>query len=368
MKFSCTQENLNNGLSTVGHIASRGASLPILNNILLKTIPGGLELTATNLEVAITTTIRGKAEGEGMITVQGKLLTEAVSLLPDEKVDLVIDGLSLLLTCDKNHTVIKGMGAEDFPVIPQVTKGQSATVPTKDLSEAINKVVFSVNPDEGRPEISGVFLGNTNGKIAIVGTDSYRLAESILVGDKGSTPENGIIIPLRAAQEVGRISQTSGADETTIFFGDNQILWQIGDTQIVSRLVSGQYPDYLQIIPKDFNTTIVVNKDALQKAVRSASLFVRSGINDVRLKFDSNKKVVVVSSTNSQLGENATEINTQTEGEGAEVVFNYRYLLDGLAAIPTKEVKIKVVGPNQPSLFEPNNNEGYRYLIMPIRQ
>lgn len=368
MKFSCTQENLNNGLSTVGHIAARGASLPILNNVLLKSVPGGLELTTTNLEVAVTTTIRGKLDGEGAITVQGKIFAEVVSLLPDDKVDLSIEGSSLEIVCGKNRTLIKGMGADDFPVIPQINKTNKISVKTNDLAEAVSRVVFAVNPDEGRPEIGGVFFGNNQKNIVLAGTDSYRLAESVLVVESNVPKNEGIIIPLRAAQEVGRISAMSSNEETLIFFSDNQILWQIGDTQIISRLVSGQYPDYSQIIPKEFNTTIVIKKEELQKAVRSASLFVRSGINDVKFKLDSEKKLATISSNNSQLGENATEIEAQISGVTNEVVFNYRYLLDGLAAIVGKEVKIRVVDGKQPSLFESNTGDDYRYLIMPIRQ
>ncbi|HAO81116.1 MAG: polymerase III subunit beta protein [Parcubacteria group bacterium GW2011_GWD2_43_10] len=368
MKFFCTKENINNGLALVGHVATKSTSLPILNNILLKTTPGGLQLTATNLEVAITTIIRGKTEGEGNITVQGKLLIEAAALLPDDKVELLVDNGSLTITCGRSRTVIKGAPAEDFPVIPQINGGNKFIIPTQKLAEAVSRVVFTVNPDEGRPEISGVFLGNVSKKTVLVGTDSYRLAENTLGESKNIIQPEGLIIPLRTAQEVGRISQSSDIEQIEVVLGDNQVLWQIGETQIISRLVSGQYPDYLQIIPKEFSTTAKLNREALQQAVRAASLFVRSGINDVRLKFKVSDKTVLVSSTNSQLGENTTEVGAEIDGEETEVIFNYRYLLDGLSVIPGREIKIKVAGPNSPSLFEPKDGTDYRYLIMPIRQ
>jgi len=368
MKFLCTQENLNNGLSSVGRIAAKSASLPILNNILFKAVPGGLELTATNLEVAVTTTIRGKVEGEGSITIQSRLITEVVALLPNEKVELEVEETTLNITCGKSRTIIKGTTAEDFPVIPQVGGGKEISLPTSELAEAINRVSFAVNPDESRPEIGGVFLGKINKKIVLVGTDSYRLAESTLSVKAEDLQIDGVIIPLRAAQEVGRISQDTETAEVVIVLGENQILWKIGETKVVSRLVSGQYPDYLQIVPKEFNTTILVGRDTIQQAVRAASLFVRSGINDVRLMADPGAKAVKISSTNSQLGENTTELEAEVKGEAAEAVFNYRYLLDGLAALSGKEVRVRVAGPNSPSLFEPKSGEGYRYLIMPIRQ
>lgn len=368
MKFFCTQENINRGLGLVGHITNKNTSLPILNNILLKFSPLGLELTATNLEVAVTTIVRGRVEGVGEIAIQGKLLSEAVSLLPDEKVEMAVTDNNLTIICGRSRTVIKGLGPEDFPVIPQINNGNKITLNTHSLAEGINMVSFTVNPDESRPEISGVFLGKINKKLVLVGTDSYRLAEKTISGQTNNLTVDGLIIPLRAAQEIARISQNSEAEEVEITLGDNQVLWQIGETKIISRLVAAQYPDYLQIIPKEFFTQAEVERSLLQQAVKVASLFVRSGINDVKLKFSPQNKTILVSSTNSQLGENNTEVPAEISGESVEVVFNYRYLLDGLAAIPNKEIKIVVVESNKPSLFEPKNDGGYRYLIMPIRQ
>lgn len=368
MKFSCIKENINNGLNTVSHIASKNTSLPILNNILLRLVPGGLELTATNLEVAITTTVRGKTEGEGELAVQGRLLSEAAALLPDEKVEFLIEKNTLTISCGKSRTIIKGVSSDDFPVIPKIDKTTQITLPNPELANTISKVVFTINPDESRPEISGVFLGNVNNKLVFVGTDSYRLAEASLGKEIENLNPAGLIIPLKTAQEVARISQNTEADTVGVFLGENQVLWQIGETKIISRLVVAQYPDYLQIIPKDFNTKIILSREALQQAVKAASLFVRSGINDVKLKFNPTTKTAQISSTNSQLGENTTEISAEIEGAETEVIFNYRYLLDGLAALEGKDITISVVNPNDPSLFESKSNSDYRHLIMPIRQ
>jgi DNA polymerase-3 subunit beta len=368
MKFSCTKENINKGLALVSHVAAKGASLPILSNILFKSVAGGIELTATNLEVAVTTIVRGRVDGDGSITIQGRLITDAVALLPNEKVEIEVVDTTMTLICGKSKTVIKGMAAEEFPVIPEVKEVASIGLGCDELVAAINRVIFAVNPDEGRPEISGVFLGKNKQNLVIAGTDSYRLAESLLSGKGENMQTDGLIIPLRTAQEVARVGQGVAADEVLIIIGDNQVLWKIGEVKIISRLVSGQYPDYQQIIPKDFNTSALVEREKLQQAVRAASLFVRSGINDVRLNFDKNKGSIFVSSNNSQLGENTNELEASINGESVEIIFNYRYLLDGLAALPGKDVKISVAGANRPSLFEPKESGAYRYLIMPIRQ
>lgn len=365
MKFSCTQENLSNGLQLVSHVAARGSGLPILSNVLLRATPGGLELTATNLEVAIVTTIRGKTEGAGLVTIQGRLLTEAVGLLPKERVDLELDGTNLTIVCGKSRAVVKGAPADDFPVIPEVSGGVKINTDAAGLAHSLDGVVFAINPDEGRPEISGVYISSREGKLVLVGTDSYRLAEK-------TTPYQGagfqgFILPLRAAQEVSRVlTQDSGATlEITI--SENQALWQVGDTRVVSRLIAGQYPDYQQIIPQSFVTNTKIAKNELTQAVRGASLFVRSGINDVRLSMNP-KKGLMVSSVNSQLGESSTELEADVQGQMNEIVFNYRYLLDGLQAMTGEAVELAVVGPTNPGLLRAAGKDDYVYIIMPIRQ
>jgi DNA polymerase-3 subunit beta len=369
MKFSCTQENFNTGLGVVAHVASRSANLPILSNVLLKTTKSGLELVATNLEVAVVTVVRGKVEGEGAITVNSRLLNDAVSLLPKERIDLEVQGTDLTLRCGKHHTTIRGLAADDFPVIPEVAASGGAGFATTNLEEALSGVVFAVNPEEGRPEIAGVYFEQSARGLVVAGTDSYRLAEYVVENTKGKLSLEKFILPLRAAQEVLRVASTSGEAEVQVLTNETQALWQFGETRVVSRLVAGQYPDYQQIIPKNFATKIQLSREELLRAVRSAALFARSGINDVRLGLNPDNKTLVVSSANSQLGENVVELPlTSAEGETNEVVFNYRYLLEGLQAIGESEVVLEVVGPKNPGVLKPKDSASYLYIIMPIRQ
>ena len=369
MKFSCTQENFNTGLSIVAHVSSRSANLPILSNILLRTTKVGLELVATNLEVAVVTTVRGKVDGEGAITINSRLLTDSVSLLPKERIDLDLQGTDLVLRCGKHHTTIRGVPADDFPVIPEVTAHDGITLATPELEQALSSVTFSVNPEEGRAEIAGVYFEQSARGLVVAGTDSYRLAEYVVAEVKGTSNLSKFIIPLRAAQEVARVAGVSGEAEVEIVTNDTQALWKFGETRIISRLVVGQYPDYQQIIPKNFTTQVSVSREGLLRAVRSAALFARSGINDVRLVINPSGKTITISSANSQLGENTVELEaTSASGEQNEIVFNYRYLLEGLQALATSAVELEVVGPKNPGLLKPQGLSGYLYIIMPIRQ
>lgn len=364
MKFLCTQDNLLVGLAAVVHIASRNTTLPILNNILLKTTKAGLELAATNLEVAVTTTVRGKTEAEGAITIQGKLLLDWVNLTPAEKIELeVVDG-NLLITAGKRRATIRGVSSDEFPVIPEIASGIKFVSRSSELLGALNCISLSVRADEGRPEISGVLWQIKNTQLFLVGTDSYRLTEAKVTIEGGKDMQ--IITPLKTVQELTRVA--SGSKEVQVLVNDNQILFTIDDTKIISRLVSGQYPDYQQIVPSNFTNKLIIEKDELIQAVRAASLFVRAGINDIKLSY-STGGTISISSANAQIGENFTEITAvKSEGEGVEIVFNYRYLLDGLQSIATNRVVLELNNSNSPAMIKPLDRMDFYYIIMPIRQ
>ncbi|MFH1867146.1 MAG: DNA polymerase III subunit beta [Patescibacteria group bacterium] len=371
MKISCTKENLYKGLLITGYVTGRNTTLPILNNVLLKTEGGALTISSTNLEVGVVTIVRGKVGVEGSITIQGKLFTELVALLPNDRVDLELDNLDLKISCAGHQTVIHGLTAEDFPVIPEVAAKGNVVVDSQDLAEALNQVLIAVNPQEARPEISGVLINMVNDKkLALVATDSYRLAEKIILISKGQLGAGQLIIPVRTVQQLVRILNThEETKEVEIRVGDNQVMWQIGESKIVSRIITAQFPDYQQIIPKTFNSELLVDRTSLLQAVKSASLFTRAGINDVRLQTEPSTKKLLVSSANSQLGEDSSTLTLiKATGSNNEIVFNYRYLIDGLNAISGKEVQLAIVDTNNPGLLKPASGDDYSYIIMPIRQ
>lgn len=350
----------------VVHIAGRNTSLPILSNVLIKTVNGGLELVATNLEVAIVASVRGKVETEGAVTVQAKLLADSVVLMSGDKVTLEVKNNDLVLVSDKKKTIIRGIAADDYPVIPEITNGKEYVMKNTELVGCLSKVVCAVNSDESRPEISGIYVYKKEDNLIMVGTDSYRLAECV-VRQQGEGFGEGIIIPLKTTQEIIRCGQ--GGEDSKLLISDTQMMWQSGDTKIISRLLSGQYPDYQPIIPQNTNTTIKVNKDDFTKAIKSASIFSRSGINDVRLLVDVGAQQLIVSSSDNQLGENNSEVALMgCEGENNEVVFNYRYLLDGLQNLEGKEVVLGLVNSNSPAIVRSSGDKDYLYVIMPIRQ
>jgi len=379
MKFSCTQENLNQALGLVSHITGKNVTLPILQNILIRAKDGLITFLATNLEVGVTYQVRGKVEADGEFTVPGKVLADYVGLLPKDRVDVVLDGTTLLLSCDSYKTKIKGEVSSEYPIIPQVVREQSFGVLVEALLSALQQVTFSAAMSESRPEISGVlfWLKPNEQKLVLAATDSYRLAERT-IPLTGTGEEKRVIIPVRTLQELQRMLTTinrAGENDATnlaLYFHDNQVLFVCDQLELVSRVIDGQYPDYVAIIPTTSPTEVVVSTQDILKAVKSASLFAQSGINDISLRCLPEGKLIV-SSVNTQVGENTSSLTAAVGGPEQTVVLNYRYVIDGLNVMTTPEVVFGITDNNNPVMIKPtiagsNEPSAYQYLIMPIKQ
>lgn len=366
MKIVCTQENLSTGLSVVSHVASKNISLSILNNVLLRAENGVLTLMTTNLEIGVVTHIRGKVEREGAITVQAKTLSDYVALLPHENVELELEGQTLHVRSKKAKTSMKGVEAAEFPLIPEVESTREIELSAAMLKDALTSVAFAVAYDETRPEISGVYMKFSGSLLILAATDSYRLAERTITLDK-EVEEYRVIIPMRTAQELIRILGDAG-EPIQIRSNDNQIVFSIGGIILTSRIIEGQYPDYQQIIPQEHHTRATVNTQAFINTVKQASLFCKPGSNDIQLVFDNVKGNITVSAANMQVGQSEARQEAAVEGEGNDIIFNHRFLQEGLQNIDTEECVIELNTNSSPGLLRPKGAEGYLYIIMPIKQ
>jgi len=379
MKLSSLQENLKNGLYLVSHIAGKNVNLPILNNIKIETFNNHIKLTTTDLEIGITTKIRGKIEKEGAFTVESKLITDFISLLPNKKIDIENKENKLFIKSDNYKTIIKGQIADDFPLIPEVSKDHYYKTKIDSFKKSLSQVIFAVSNSESRAELSGVFFNFTKDKLIMAATDSYRLAEKEIKINSNSNEEKKIIIPAKTLQELIRVlgaikDEELSADggEIVFYVTDNQILFVVGNTEIVSRLIEGQYPDYKQIIPVNNETMAIIERAEFIRAVKATALFSKTGINDINLDFPLGKKKIIITSTSSQTGENTTDLDADVNGKDNGIVVNYRYLLDGINNIDTDNIKFEIINSNTPCILRPYNEEkspnDYLYIIMPIKQ
>ena len=374
MKFISLKEHLNQGLNIVSHLSSKNISLPILNNILIKAKKEGLELMATNLEISVNHFLRGKVEQEGEIIIDSKLINEYINLLPEDKVEAQLKDGELNITCKNYKTKIKTQVSNDFPILPSIDNNNFYELNFDDFKNSLSEVFFAVSFNESRPELSGILFSFQENELILVGTDSYRLSEKkIKLKNKKSLGKKDLIIPLKTAQELFRIlsnfkneDQINDSDVVKINFSDNHIFFSFGTTNISSKLVLGKYPDYQQIIPKTEKYQIEIEKTTLIRAVKSAGIFSKTGINDISISVNNGK--VVVSSSSSQTGENNIYLDANIKGDGDEILFNYKYLLDGLNNIKSDQIIIKMIDNNNPIIIKSKEFDDFLYIMMPIRQ
>lgn len=375
LKIFSLQENLKQGLALVGHISSKNVNLPILNNVLIKAEEGKIKLTATNLEIGVVSAVRGKIEREGSFTVNSKIISDCINLLPNKKIGLEQKDNDLLVDCENYQAKAKGQSAEEFPLIPEVDRKNYFSAEAEEVKKAISQVIFATALSETRLELSGVLFDFSGGSLTMAATDSYRLAEKKIKIKANSEEEKKIIVPAKTLQELLRVLSISLDDEVEeknteikFYISENQILFTYGPTELVSRLIEGQYPDYQQIIPNNSQTKISIDRQELIRAVKMASLFSKTGVNDVNLDFPLSKNQVVISSVSGQTGENITNLEAKVSGGDNSIVVNHRYLLEGLNNIEKETVKIEVIDSNTPCIIRPEQDESYLYIIMPIKQ
>ena len=367
MNIICLQKNLKQALNITEKIIGRNLTLPILNNLLLSVDKNKLKISSTNLEIGINSSIIGKVKDIGSITIPARLLTDFVNNLPNEKIELRVKDNQLEIKCKNFKSYIKGLSSDDFPIIPKIINKALIKIKGSILKNGFSQVVEVASLSGSRPEISGIYINFNKNLIKIAATDSFRLAEkNIEINNNSKELKNqSIIIPQRTIQEVCRILGDEEMD-VEIVLSNNQILFDLGYTQIISRLIEGQYPDYQQIIPDSFQTQLTINRNELISNIKIASLF--SGkINNIKVFVNSKKSILEILSKDTDIGENKSKIDAKIEGKEVEVVFNYKYLLDGLNNIFSDKIIIGFNGSSKPVVLRPIGDISYTYIVMPIK-
>lgn len=362
MKLQVTQENLSRALNAVARVASSRNSLPILTNVLLKTSENRLVVAATNLDIAITETIGAKITEEGSVTVPAKLLQDFISNLPSGVVELESDDYRLSVSSGSYKSSLNGMLADEYPVMPALKSGKTIKLPPADFKKALQQTVFAASSDDTRPVLTGVYIHAYEGKLVIVATDSYRLAEC-LVGP--TAIEMSVLVPATSLQELLRII-SDHEEDIVITFDEQQVRFQVGDVEIITRLIDGSYPEYRRLVPPSFATTAEVSKSELVNITKVASLFARESAGSIQISIDEKSNTLAVKSVASQVGENSSEIEAKAEGKGT-VTLNSRYLLDALGVIAGDKVVFCMNGKLEPCLVKDSSNPDIVQIVMPVK-
>ena len=361
MRISVLLDKFKRGLNAVDRIVASKNTLPILNNVLLKTEDNQVILSATDLEIGVNYYLGGKVEEEGSITIPGRVLSNFVNSLNEEKISLETTNGVLSAKTSKSEANINGMSAEDFPIIPKVVGREVLEIDGNVLKTAISQVVFSASYDESRPVLTGVYFIIDNGTLKLVATDSYRLAEKTI--NLATAGKAEFIVPVKTINELQRI--LSGAEKVKLVVSENQVMFLLPDMDLTSRIIEGEYPNYEQIIPKTFKTQTKVTTSELATTIKTASFFARENANNVKLTFQ--KDHILVEATSSQLGNFKSQIPCEVNGEENEVSFNAKYLLDALSGVDSARVSLEMIGKMNPGVIRPDNGSGIMYIIMPLR-
>ncbi len=362
MKLQVTQENLAKALNTVARVANGRNTLPILSNVILRTVDNRLSIAATNLDIAITHYIGSKVAKEGSITIPARLTQDFVSSLPSGVIDLSLDDSKLHIYTEKYQSVINGVSAEEFPVMPAIAKGQHWTIDAKTLKKGLQQTIIAASSDESRPTLTGVYFHTHDGELFMVATDSYRLAEKKLMK---MTEEVSLLVPASAMQDLLRIVADYD-DKVEVTHDDQQILFQVGDVELVARLIEGKYPDYRKLIPSEFATTATLSRAEFVNITKVSSLFARESAGSITIHLDDTKSEVSIRSVASQLGENTASAIAKVAGEG-DITINSRYLLDALHVMSGDEVIFSFNGKLEPVLIQEAKGSDYSHVVMPLK-
>jgi DNA polymerase-3 subunit beta len=368
MKLEVLQEELNKGLGTALRFVSPRPQLPILANILLKAEKNKLIVAANNLETGIKIQIAAKTDEEGSVTVPAKEVAEFVSYLPVGKITLEKqEGNKLRIFSPQAEASFLGLGVEDFPQIPQPDKTKSFPLSFSKMAEAVSQVAFAAADDESRPILAGIYWQMGNNNYRMVATDGYRLSlKDVKLEKKEKSGKSVFLVPAKALSEVVRLGDgefvTVGLTEK-----ENQVAFVFPQVTVVSRLLEGEFPQYENIMPKQFKTKVWLDKQDFLQAVRIASVFARQAANIVVL--DVVKKEMVVSPHQSRVGENKVTVPIRSEGEAIKTAFNYRFLLDFLNSTPAdqEEIMIEFNDPLSPTVFRLGKDGSWIHIIMPVR-
>lgn len=374
MKFAVLKNNLKSGLDAVSRVVGGEAvhNLPILRNILIETVDNRMKISSTNLEIAVTSYVPAKVSENGGVTVPFSILNSAINMLQSDRIEIEEDGGSVVVSTENYNAKIQGIKKDEFPIIPKLESTRlSIEIQSALLHHALLSVSVACQATDVKPELSGILFNSQDKILKLAATDTFRLAEKTIYDTQFSAKESERareVIPLKTAQEAIRIFSGEKDEKIKIAMNDNQIIFESDNVKIISRLLSGEFPDYqsLGIIPPSFITEVVVKKEDLISALKLGGLFADK-FNEIRLRIKSGEKNIEIYSSSQGLGENKYLIPAKTKGEAVEAIFNWRFFLDGIKNLSSEDVFLGLQGANKPAMIKSPSDISYFYILMPIQ-
>ncbi len=365
MKVECVQDKLQKILSQSEKIAGKNLNLPVLGCVLMESRKGTLSVRSTNLDLGFSGNIPVKVEKEGLLAVPAQVLSSFVSNLQGEK-SVVLESKdgNLHVATSKSRTTIKCLPSEDFPTIPSLSDEQNFKITASDFVKGLKAVWYSSSLSSIKAELSSVCVYPEDGYVVFAATDSFRLAEKKIKAKVSDFDK--ILIPFKNAAEIARILE-SAEGEIEVRFSKNQIAFVFGNVYLTSRVIDGTFPDYRQIIPKEFKTEAVILKEDMARSLKVATIFSDT-FNQLNVSAVPEDKKFELTTKNPALGENRTALSAALSGEPAEANFNYRYIADCLQSINSDSISLSFAGQARPVVIRGVNDKSFTYLVMPMNR
>lgn len=363
MWFICEKDLLQEAINTVQKATSTKTTYPILEGIHIKaTKDNKVTFTATDLDLGIETIIETEVYQEGATVINSKLFGEFIRKLPNDKVIIKMEENNIYITCQKSEFVILGNNPDEFPKLPTINENSMYEISQDVIKNMIRSTIFAIAQEETRPILTGVLFEVKDRKLRFIALDGYRLA--LKSYDIDSDNEISAVIPGKTLNEISKILETTD-EKAKITFTPNHILFNLGNTKVISRLLDGDFINYRQIIPEEYRLRVKVNKDELLDSIERASLLAREGKTNL-IKFDIKDTSMIITS-NSQMGKVYEEVNIELEGENLKIAFNSKYFIDVLRIIDSEEIYLEFTTNVSPCIVKKCDSDDYIYLVLPVR-
>jgi DNA polymerase III subunit beta len=363
MKVTCSREELTQKLAVVSRGVSTRTAVQILGGILLTAEAGRLTLAATDMELSLRASLEAHVEGEGAVVVPGRLLVELARLLPEADVSIEQrpDEGVIHIASGSFESRLNTYTAEDFPRLPDAEGLERHTVDRDALLETIGRVGRSASRDESRPVLTGILVRFEAGKLVMAATDSYRLSvkETPL---PGTLPELEAIVPARALTELARLGQ--GAEQIELGLHENQVVFGVDGIWLTTRRIDGQFPNYKQLIPENFEHELTLPRDEVLDVVRRIAVMAQRN-SPLRLRFADGG--LAVSARTQDVGEAEESLPVAFSAEPLEIGFNAEFLRDGIESVMGETIRFRLISPLRPCVLQAEGSDDFLYLIMPIR-
>ena len=374
MKFSCNQDTFSKYLNIMSRVVSNKPGLPFLNNVYFEATKGKLVMKTTDLELSISTWIGADVENDGKITLPAKQLSEFVNSVPQEKIDVTVERQNFNISTSNNSASFNTMPPDDFPNIPSVEKKEEPflQINSTDFLLAVNRVAFAAATDDIKPVLTGVKIEiKDNGTASFVATDGLRLSKQDITIEKGIKNKD-FLVPVRALLElsyiVNEVGEEAGSMVSLFLIEDkNQVMFRVGDIDIISRLIDGEFPEYEQIIPTGYKTKCNVDRDEFLNSLKIVNIIARSVLgNKMVLQIQSKENRISLSAVQSDLGKNESNFECKVEGDNLKIAFSSKLLSDILNHIDSEKILFECSEAIRPGVFKIDDDNNFIHLVMPM--